>query len=172
LVVVTTLIALLAVIAGAATGAAAPEYQVKAAFLYNFARYVEWPEPMRAQPVFRICVVGDDPFGAALPAAVRDKTVQDRPVEVAHRDGHDVTGCHLAFVAASEGSETPRLLTGIAAHGVLTVGETEGFVRAGGVIGFKIEGNKVRFDVNADAANRAGLRISSQLLKLAAQVIQ
>jgi hypothetical protein len=161
---------LLALTTTRALGADLSEYQVKAAFLYNFARYVEWPED--AAPAFRICVLGDDPFGATLPDAVRDKRVRERPVEVAHPDPGDLAGCHLLFVAASEAPLLPRLLAGVGGAHVLTVGESEGFTRAGGMIRMRIEENKVRFDVNLEAAQRVGLRISSQLLKLATQVIQ
>ena len=148
------------------------EYAVKAAFLYNFARFVEWPDDARVSPSFRICIVGDDPFGTALDDAVRGKKVHHRPVEVTHPDSDDLAGCHIVFVPSSEKATVPRLLTGAAAPGVLTVGETDGFTHAGGIIGMRLQDSKVRFDVNLQAAQRAGLRVSSELLKLATEVIQ
>jgi hypothetical protein len=157
----------------APAAAAAPEYQLKAAFLYNFARFVEWPQgTVAATDPFRICIVGDDPFGDLLDQAVRGKTVHDRPVEVVHPDDLFAIRCHIAFFARSGAPALPRLLTALGGRGILTVGETEDFTRAGGVIAMRVEESKVRFDVNVDAAQRAGLRVSSQLLKLASRVIQ
>ena len=153
--------------------AAAPEYQVKAAFLYNFARFVEWPPDVVAgSDAFRICIVGDDPFGPHLDDAVQGKTMHDKPVEVVHPEDVDVIRCHIAFFARSGGPALPRLLTALGGRGVLTIGETEEFTRAGGVIAMRVEESKVRFDINVDAAQRAGLHVSSQLLKLASRVIQ
>jgi hypothetical protein len=164
--------AALAIAAGAAT-AAAPEYQVKAAFLFNFARFVEWPgEAVVESDAFRICVVGDDPFGPLLDDAVRGKTVHDKPVEIVHPEDIDAIRCHIAFFASSGAPALPRLLTALGGRGILTVGETEDFTRAGGVIAMRVEESKVRFDINVDAAQRAGLHVSSQLLKLASRVIQ
>jgi hypothetical protein len=157
----------------AAAYAAAPEYQVKAAFLFNFARFVEWPQDAVAtSDAFRICIVGDDPFGRLLDQAVLGKTVQDRRVEIVRPDDVGAVRCHIAFFASSGGPALPRMLTSLGGRGILTVGETEDFTRAGGVIAMRVEESKVRFDVNVDAAQRAGLRVSSQLLKLASRVIQ
>jgi hypothetical protein len=157
----------------AIAAAAAPEYQVKAAFLYNFARFVEWPQDaVGPTDAFRICIVGEDPFGDLLDQAVHGKTVHDRPVEVVHPDDVDVIRCHIVFFASSGAPALPRILTALGGRGILTVGETEDFTRAGGVIAMRVEESKVRFDVNVDAAQRAGLRVSSQLLKLASRVIQ
>jgi len=152
----------------------APEYEVKAAFLYNFAKFVEWPPGSeRNTHAFRICLVGDDPFGALLTETVAGKTVQDRPIEIAHPDSAPELGrCQMAFIPRSQVRQLPRLLAGLTGASTLTVGETEDFARGGGMITFHIEENKVRFEINAEAAQRAGLRISSQLLKLATRVTQ
>jgi hypothetical protein len=164
----------LTLLAGGTPHAAAPEYQVKAAFLFNFARFVEWPTPaMAASPAFRICVVGDDPFGPLLSETLSGKTVHERPIQVDHpATTTDILACHIAYIAPSESSQLPRLLAAIAGRSVLTVGETTEFASRGGMIGMHLEDNKVRFDVNAEAAQQAGLRVSSQLLKLAVRVIQ
>ncbi len=152
----------------------APEYAVKAAFLYNFAKFVEWPpDAARNAQTFRICLVGDDPFGSLLTDTVAGKTVQDRPIEIAHPESAPELGqCHMAFISRSQVRQLPRLLAGLAGANTLTVGETEEFARDGGMITFHVEENKVRFEINAEAAQRAGLRISSQLLKLATRVTQ
>ncbi|HJQ84693.1 MAG TPA: YfiR family protein [Candidatus Binatia bacterium] len=154
--------------------AAAPEYQVKAAFLYNFARFVEWPpDVVERHPTFRICVMGEDPFGTTLVETVRGKTVLDRPVEIGHPDTTgELAECMIVFVPGSESAELPRLIAALAGSSALTVGETDGFAYDGGIIGMRVEAAKVRFEVNADAAQRARLKISSQLLKLATRVIQ
>jgi hypothetical protein len=162
-----------ALLVATAVRAAAPEYEVKAAFLFNFARFVEWPpEALPAGDAFRICVMGEDPFDRLLSDTVRGKSVHDRPVEIVHPESADVIRCHIVFFSRSEASSVPRALTALAGRGVLTVGETEDFTRAGGVIAMRVDAGKVRFDVNVDAAQRAGLRVSSQLLKLASRVVQ
>jgi hypothetical protein len=154
--------------------AAAPEYQVKAAFLFNFAKFVDWPEAMLARnSSMNVCVLGDDPFGAILNRTVEGKTVHDRPIRVARLvDAGDVSHCHVLFISVSEQRELPRLLPVLAGLSILTVGETESFVQNGGMIGFTSDADRVRFEINNDAAERAGLHISSQLLKLATRVIQ
>ena len=142
------------------------------AFLYNFARLVEWPrEAVVASDALRICVVGDDPFGVLLDEAVRGKTVHDQPVEIVHPDDIDAIPCH-PFFASSGAPALPRLPTALGGRGIRTIGETGDLTRAGGVIAMRVEESKVRFDINVDAAQRARLHVSSQLLKLASRVIQ
>ena len=155
-------------------GAAAPEYQVQAAFLFNFAKFVDWPEGTLARNgTMNVCVMGDDPFGPILDRTVAGKTVHDRPIRVAHvSDVSDVSQCHVLFIAASERRELPRLLPALAGLSILTVGEMASFAQSGGMIGFTSEEDRVRFEINNEAAERAGLHISSQLLKLATRVIQ
>ena len=154
--------------------AAAPEYQVKAAFLFNFAKFVDWPAGVLTRNTsVNVCVLGDDPFGPILNRTVEGKTVHDRPIRVARlTDMADVSRCHVLFISASERRELPRLLPGLAGRSVLTVGETSTFVQDGGMIGFTTDEDRVRFEINNEAAERAGLHISSQLLKLATRVIQ
>jgi hypothetical protein len=146
------------------------EYQIKAVFLFNFAQFVEWPENAFAatnSPIV-IGVLGTDPFGAALPQAVAGESIGGRPLEVRRgRTLAELGRCHLLFICRSEQERLPRLLRELRGTGVLTVGETEAFARAGGVVSFLMEGNKVRFAVDPEAAVAEGLRVSAKLLKVA-----
>jgi hypothetical protein len=146
------------------------EYEVKAAFIYNFARYVEWPQKSFRSPAdpIAICVLGGDPMGHLLDEAVSGKTVEKHSLAVRRiAEIREAGTCQIVFFAASH--KMPReALANLRMSGVLTVGETEGFARRGGIIGFRVEeGHHIRFDVNIEAARDANLRISSQLLSLA-----
>jgi hypothetical protein len=146
------------------------EYKVKAAFVYNFAKFVEWPAETfkTAMDPFRICVLGQDPFGGALGSTVNGKTLLGRPFVVADiGDVSQAGDCQILFVASSENKRLRAILTGLRTVGTLTVGETEGFAGLGGIINFKIDDGRVRFEINVVAAERAKLRISSNLLNLA-----
>lgn len=163
-------------IPGAAHAQGSPgsiEYQVKAAYLLNFTRYVEWPASAFSAPAapLEICVLGQDPFGDELKRATANRSSQGHPILVRRaRDRSELEGCHLVFVGEQESrrlAESPRKLT---SFGVLTVGDTEQFARDGGVIGFLISNETVRFVVNLDARDRAGLRISSRVLTLASDL--
>jgi hypothetical protein len=159
---------------GAGLNAAAPtEYQLKAVFLMNFAKFVEWPTTAfrSAQSPVTICVLGEDPFGHDLDDVVRGQVAGDRTLAVkrlAQVQRED--NCHVLFVSAAEKARTERGLGVLRNTPTLTVGEGDDFAAAGGMIGLLIEDNKVRFDINLDAAERAGLKISSKLLKLAKNV--
>ena len=146
------------------------EYDVKAAFLFNFAKFVEWPEdrPEGDRSALVIGVLGVDPFGGALDAAVRDKTVNGRALSVKRfREVKDLAPCQILFISASETRRLPEILSRLGGTPILTVGEPEAFTREGGIIRFVTEDNKVRFEINVEAAERANLRISSKLLALA-----
>jgi YfiR/HmsC-like len=149
------------------------EYAVKAAFLYNFAKFIEWPAgalPGPRGPV-AFCILGEDPFGGELEQTVAGKMVQGRPVVVLHTEHLDgLARCHILFVGASERSRFDQILAAVARRPVLTVGEDEQFRQAGGIINFVLRQNRVRFQIDRRAAERAGLRISSQLLELAEAV--
>jgi hypothetical protein len=146
------------------------EYEVKAAFLFNFAKFVEWPPdafPDPATPV-TICIVGEDPFGQGLDAVVEGETLNGRRLAVRRlRDLLQARDCHVLFVSRSEKERLPALLAGLRSGGVLTVGEGDGFLEQGGMIRFVLEQNRVRFDINLDAAEHARLKLSSKLLRLA-----
>jgi hypothetical protein len=149
---------------------AALEYEVKAAFLYNFAKFVDWPEdaPGTDRPALVIGVLGVDPFGESLDAAVRGKTVNGRALSVRRfAEPSDLEPCQILFVSASQARRLPEILTRLAGTPVLTVGEPEKFNRNGGIVRLVTEDNKVRFEINVDAAEHAGLQISSKLLALA-----
>ncbi len=146
------------------------EYQVKAAFLYNFAKFVEWPSDAFADPRSPIVlgILGEDPFGALLSEMVAGKTVNGRRLEVRHfRRGENFRDCHILFISSSEKRSVPLILGSLGGMSVLTVGETEGFAASGGTINLFLEQNKVRFEVNVEAATRSRLKISSKLLALA-----
>ena len=145
------------------------EYQVKAAFLYTFAKFVEWPPQAFSSPSaeIAICVLGDDPFGNLLDDAVRGKTVEGRPLAVYRLTdlptGHE---CKILFIATSERRRMPSLLASVP-PGLLTVGDTAEFAAQGGVIGLRLDGERIRLSVNLTAAEKAKVRISSRLLSLA-----
>ena len=148
----------------------AAEHEIKAAFLYNFAAFTEWPSSAfsnRESP-FLIGVVGRDPFGSILEETFRGKDVGGRRITVKRAsDVKELGACHLVFVPASEREKTARILESLKESPTLIVGEAEGFTATGGCIGFFAEGRKVRFEVNLQAVNRAGLKVSSKLLRLA-----
>jgi hypothetical protein len=146
------------------------EYDLKAAFLYNFVKFVEWPPDAFAGPrsPLTICVYGQDPFGDSLDGVVRGETLGERGLLVQRPEGlDDLRDCRVLFVSRSERQRLPEILSRVEGAPVLTVGETDGFLRAGGMIDFVLEDNKVRFLINQDAAERSRLRISSKLLRLA-----
>ncbi len=154
-------------------GGASLEYQVKAAYLLNFTRYVEWPSEALDAPgaPMRICVLGRDPFGPVLDATVQGKVSQGRSLTVTRiRSPREASACHVVFVSRETWREHREFLESLRTKGLLTVGETDEFAQEGGVIGFVIQEETVRFVVNADARDRAGLRISSRMLSLAAAV--
>jgi hypothetical protein len=146
------------------------EYQVKAVFLYNFARYVEWPSQSfkAANASVTICILGQNPFGNALEQAVAGKDVEGRSLVVRQISDFQTGGnCQILFVGSSERKRFRSMAVRLKGSGVLTVGETQGFTADGGVMNFKLEDGKVRFEIDLDAAAREHLRISSKLLSLA-----
>jgi hypothetical protein len=146
------------------------EYRVKAAYLLNFTRYVEWTE-FGADNALTICVLGTDPFGRILDATLAGRTAQGRPLEVRRvQTAAQAGGCEVVFVSRETWTRNPNTLKALQNAGSLTVGESEQFARAGGVIGFVILDQTVRFVVNDEARDRAGLRISSRMLSLAAAI--
>jgi hypothetical protein len=146
------------------------EYQVKAAYLFNFLKFVEYPNESFMDPLapLVIGVVGDDPFGNALPQVVMGKTVQGRDLVIhVYRAGEDFRGAHILFISASEKKRLPVILSSLHGSSVLTVSDTEGFLDAGGMIQFLNENDRVRFAINLNAATQAKLKVSSKLLSLA-----
>ncbi len=149
------------------------EYQIKAAFLYNFTKFVEWPADhfATADAPIVIGVLGKNPFGDELGNIVQGRKVNGRAIVItAVVSATEVAAVDLVFVAAGEEPRLEGLVAVLHAHGVLTVGESPRFVALGGIINFVLEGDKIRFEIDTAAAERSGLRLSSQLLKLAAVV--
>jgi YfiR/HmsC-like len=151
--------------------ASAPgEYQLKAAFLFNFAKFIDWPAASFSgqEASFSICILGVDPFGRSMDDLLQGKMIANRRVSVERsRQVADVRHCQVVFVSSSEKARVKEILDGLKGTNVLVVGETDGFAEAGGAIQFAIEDNHVRFLINTDAADRAGLKVSSNLLSLA-----
>ena len=147
----------------------ADEYQVKAAFLFNFAKFVEWPTEAFSDPnaPLVITVFGEDPFNGSL-EAVKGKLVNNRKLTIRRvKDIQDIGKSNVLFVSPSARKELARILEALQGQNVLTVGEDGVFTQCGGIINFVKEDNRVRFEVNVTAAERAGLKISSRLLALA-----
>ena len=149
------------------------EYQVKAAYLYNFAKFVDWPSGAVADKSssFTICVLGEDPFGAALDATIANQRLDGREI-VAKRvsKSKDALGCQILFISSSENGQIKDILATLNNSGVLTVSDSPQFSQRGGMIGFVLDNNKVRFEVNLANAEKAGLTLSSELLKVAVTV--
>lgn len=164
------LIAFLSSFFTAGIARAMTESQVKAAFLYNFARYVEWPQhafESDAAP-FRICVLGADDFASVVAEIVAGKQVDARPVEVSKLSGLDgVTRCQVLFVGSWMELDRAEFFSELVGASVFTVSDVDGFAHDGGVANFFRAQSKVRFEINPRAAQRAGLKISSRLLRLA-----
>ncbi len=149
------------------------EYQIKAAFLYNFTKFVEWPADRFANESSSImlCVIGKDPFGAALEDTVTGKTVKGRNIDVRRIDNVDgIDACHLLFVGLSEPERLRQIVARSHGANVLTVGDMDDFVEFGGVIGLIKIKNKRQFEINLISANRAGLKLDLKLLTLANSV--
>lgn len=150
----------------------ADEYQVKAAYLLNFARFVEWPsDVLPASSPLNIAIIGDDPFGGALEETLRGKSANGHPIQLRHLRWDDVlTPYQIVFVGASEEPRLPQILRSVGHNSVLTVSDIDRFSFRGGVIEFRTVGNRVRFDINRTAAAAAELNISSRLLSVARAV--
>ena len=149
------------------------EAQIKAAFVLNFVRYVEWPErafSSKDSPL-TICLIGRDDGAIAL-APLDGRKAQDRPIKVRFDVGPDAAGsCHVAFISETESRRVPTLLRGVKGLPVLTVSDAEGFIDQGGAIGMVRGEQRLQFEVNRTAIERAQLKASSHLLKLARAVL-
>ena len=159
--------------ADSANGAESPPptmHQVQAAFLFNFAKFVTWPDDTfeRSGNTMIIGILGEDPFGAILEETVRDKTIMGRKLSV-KRFGRvqDAMNSHILFLSASEEGRLPQTIKALEKTTVLTVSDMDQFAERGGMVAFTAEDQKVRFNVNVGAVDRAGLKMGSQLLKLA-----
>lgn len=148
------------------------EYEVKAAYLYNFGKFVEWPAKVTAtSDIFSICVLGEDPFGAAFDATISGESINGKKVVVKRiTKPLDAVSCRILFISSSEESRLKEILATLDDTSVLTVSDISQFTRRGGMIRFVMEANRVRFEVNLTTAEHAGLTLSSQLLKVAISV--
>jgi len=150
--------------------AAHSEYEIESAMLYNFTKFIEWPENALGAggtPV-SVGVLGDEPMAAALEAALRNKSIHGHPVIVRRlHSSSDPGGCVLLLVGGADRKEIARLVRTVARSPVLTIGDQALFSREGGIVAFIHDGNRIRFEINLDAAERACLQVSSQLLQLA-----
>jgi YfiR/HmsC-like len=152
----------------------AGEYQVKAAFLFNFAKFVEWPSSSLPDPSapLRICILGRDPFGEELRNITKEKTVSGRKLQIDQVvDLRQARTCQILFIASSEKAQLKETLDALQGANVLTVSDTNGFLEQGGMINFVLENDRVQFGVNRKAAEKAGLKISSKLLSVAKLVV-
>lgn len=146
------------------------EYRLKAAFLYNFTKFAEWPAQSfsAAGAPLQLCIAGDNPFRGALVTTTAGKRVHSRPLKISLVTGiKNIDSCHVLFVGPMTKREMARLILATRKRPILTISESAEFARAGGIIHLKTVNKKVRFVINLDAAKRAGVKFSSKLLRLA-----
>src|SRR5690242_8840709 len=147
------------------------EDDVKAAFLYNFTKFIEWPPPAQPDEPFRLCALADAPFIAILDRTIADEAVGGRPlVRVAPQSVEEARSCAVLYIGKSAGDRGARLAAGVRDLPVLTVGEGTQFIKQGGAIGFLLENHRVRFGLRACSLQRCGLKASSKLLRVARTV--
>jgi hypothetical protein len=157
-------------LAAAGQDDAVDEYKLKAAMLYNLTQFVEWPNsayPNRHAPI-SLCILGQDPFANSLASTIPDEKVKSGAILIRHLQSEtEFPGCQILYISSSERKITAHIFSTLSGSYVLTVGEMAQFAAHGGMIQFSLEDQHVRFDINLNAASRAGLRISSKLLALA-----
>jgi len=163
------MLAILWVLPNGALSAAISEYRIKAAFLYNFAKFVDWPSDDTGQEKkeFKIGILGDDPFGSEI-EVIDNKQVRGMPLKILRADSlNELGGCQIIFLSAGVQDELKAIIEQMQDRPVLTVGDTKGFAHQGVIINLIKADNRIRFEINTAAADRAGLKISSHLLRLA-----
>jgi len=155
------------------TGAAV-EYKIKAAFLLNFAKFINWPDDSFTEdsPSFKVCVLGNNPFGSAL-STIESRTVANRKVDLSYVNTlEEAMGCHLLFISVSEKDNLVHIYEALKDLPITTVSDIEGFAKQGGIIEFLTREDKVAFIINLNRAREQRLNIHSALLNLATEVIQ
>lgn len=163
-------LALVAAAIAPARGDDLPEYRLKAAFLYNFALFTEWPTEVGAK--VHLCIVGPDPFGTEIDG-LEGKAVGTRTLHVQRRAASAaLNGCEIVFAPAAVAASLPRLIESLKGAAVLTVADTPGASHRGAVLNMSVSNNRVAFEANLQAARAARLTLSSKLLRLATEVIQ
>lgn len=154
-----------------AQSATPTQSEVEAAYLYNFAKFVTWPA-MAKSDVLNVCILGKDPFGNVLDQIVAGEMIDNRHLAVLRLENeHSVEACAILFIGESESSHLDRDLSAVARLPILTVSDMQGFMKNGGTIQFVLQENRVRFEVNLNAARECGIVLSSQLLKVATRVV-
>ncbi len=149
-----------------AQGSISAEYQIKAAFVYNFAKYVEWPDESHGHDL-TLCILGEGSICAAIDT-IKGKFIRGKMLRVKRvKSIQDLKDCNILFIASSEKHNLPHLIDDLYGSSILTIGDTEGFAEQGVIINLYIENGKVRFKINIESARRANLKLSSMLLKLA-----
>jgi len=149
------------------------DYQVKATYLYNFGRFIEWPGKVAAAQggSFTVCVLGQDPFGPSLDATLAGETIGGKTVVAKRISSAEESGdCQILFLSLTDDSRLNKIIADLDKKAVLTVSDMSQFVKRGGMVQFVLEGKKVRFEVNLTATQHAGLTLSSELLKVATAV--
>jgi len=149
------------------------EYQVKATYLYNFGRFVKWPEtvPAGKGDSFSVCVIGQDPFGSILDSTLAGEALDGKPVVLRRLSKpQDAGECRILFISTTEEKHLKEILIALDESGVLTVSDMPSFTKRGGMIQFILEGDRVRFEINLASAENAKLVLSSELLKVATSV--
>jgi hypothetical protein len=158
---------LMLALAPAVRAQSAPEPALKAAFLYNFAKFAEWPVDAPPADPLTICVLGDAAIADALDETVKGRTVDGRKTVVVRVKPEGFRDCHVLYLAGLEAKRAQAIIDGLKGAPVLTVGDREQFAQSGGIAGLFIEQGRMRFAINVEAAQRGRLRISSRLLSLA-----
>jgi hypothetical protein len=146
------------------------EYPAKLAFLFNFAKFIEWPPGSYRSPSapLIICIAGHDPFSPGTENELRTRTVLSHPIEIRTLRATDTLSvCSMVFIPVTEKDQADKILERLRGSSTLTVGEIEGFAARGGIINLTVEGRRLHFEINQLAAERAGLKISSKLFSLA-----
>jgi hypothetical protein len=162
-----------------AYGADSKEYKLKAAFIYNFVKFISWPEDIGEQSEsIRIAIIGDTPFGKSFDPIVK-KMVKNKKIEVAKyhnfdkvADSNSLDQYQVIFICESESKNAKRIIKSVSGKPVLVISDVADFADLGGMIGFVERDNKIRFEINLDVVKAVDFRISSQLLKLALRVIE
>jgi YfiR/HmsC-like len=155
-----------------AQGTKPTDYDVKAVYLYNFGRFVEWPAGVITKSAaFNVCVLGQDPFGSFLDTTLASETIGGKSVAAKRISTPlEAADCQILFLSSGEDSRLSKIIEALGKQAVLTVSDMPQFSQRGGMIQFVFEGKKVRFEVNLSAVQHAGLSLSSELLKVATTV--
>ncbi|MFC1569371.1 YfiR family protein [bacterium] len=146
------------------------EYQIKAKYLYNFARFVDWPEESFQNPdsPFVIGIIGNDPYGIDLEKTIEGKQIKNRKFMIRHYQNlENLSSCHILFIGVDNRSRRSQIFNKIKNKSILTVGDENNFAKDGGMINFIIKEKRIRFKINRDAVKQSGLKMSTNLFKMA-----